>query len=187
MSVETKLIPTSSQTVGPYFRIGMEYLCACAPPVSSETATCITIRGRVLDRDGAPVPDALLEFWSSPANARNSCPDSNPAELSEGFRRAATDPGGGFSVALPRPQPVPLEDGAMQAPHLLVLVFARGLLRNLISRVYLDDEPGNLADPVLLTIPAQRRPTLIARRDGENSFRWDVRLQGDDETVFFAW
>ena len=75
----------------------------------------------------------------------------------------------------------------MQAPHMLVLVFARGLLRHLISRVYFEDEDANGSDPVLLTVPRERRSTLIAKSDGENRFRWDVILQGSNETVFFAW
>jgi protocatechuate 3,4-dioxygenase alpha subunit len=75
----------------------------------------------------------------------------------------------------------------MQAPHMLVLVFARGLLRHLISRIYFDGESENSADPVLSAVPAHRRYTLVAQSDGQNSFRWNVILQGDDETVFFAW
>ena len=80
-----------------------------------------------------------------------------------------------------------MEDGPLQAPHLLVLVFARGLLRHLITRVYFDDESGNASDPVLLSVPAARRDTLIARKNGPDTFRWDVILQGANETVFFAW
>jgi protocatechuate 3,4-dioxygenase alpha subunit len=78
-------------------------------------------------------------------------------------------------------------DGRKQAPHILVLVFARGLLRHLISRVYFDDEPANASDPVLLCVPAERRHTLIARRGAGDSYCWDVILQGPEETVFFAW
>ena len=74
-----------------------------------------------------------------------------------------------------------------QAPHAMVLVFARGLMRNLITRVYLEDETGNDSDPVLLQVPAERRRTLLAKREGANIYRWDVLLQGADETVFFAW
>ena len=77
----------------------------------------------------------------------------------------------------------------MQAPHMLVLVFARGLLRHLISRVYFEDEPANASDPVLMQIPEERRATLIARpiEDRANLYRWDMVLQGTGETVFFAW
>ena len=180
MSRDAKLIPTSSQTVGPYFRIGLEYLLDYQPS-EPDAAGWVSLCGAVFDRDGAPVPDAMLEFWSAHGDEVASHATSRPSTFPDGFRRAATDLDGGFSIAMPRPAIV-----AMQAPHLLVLVFARGLLRNLISRVYFDDEPGNLSDPVLLAVPAERRRTLIARREG-NAFRWDLHLQGSDETVFFAW
>jgi protocatechuate 3,4-dioxygenase, alpha subunit len=187
MSGRAKLIPTSSQTVGPYFRIGLDYLVGCAPSFQVDAAKLVTIRGRVLDRDGAPVSDAMLEFWSAGAGERDQGKNSRPAGFPDRFRRAATDVDGNFSAVMPRPRPIPVEDGRMQAPHLLVLVFARGLLRNLISRAYFDDEPGIGSDPVLLAVPVERRHTLIAQRDGNDSFRWDVHLQGAEETVFFAW
>ena len=186
MSAEPKLIPTSSQTVGPYFRIGLERLIGCSQCVEADDAGKITIRGRVLDSENAPVSDAMLEFWtlsSNPTNAAASAHDGFPPT----FRRAATDSNGDFCVVTSPPHPVPFLDSTMQAPHLLVLVFARGLLRQLISRVYLDGEPGNASDPVLLAVPAERRRTLIAQREGDASFRWNVILQGADETVFFAW
>lgn len=181
-------VSTSSQTVGPFFRIGLEYLIDCAPPVAEEDA--ISIRGRVLDRNHAPVPDAMLEFWSPNVAKDESGPTVNEGYSSpRGFRRAATDLEGNFCIAISRPTPVPLDDGTAQAPHLLVLVFARGLLRHLISRVYLSDEPANASDPVLLRVPAERRRTLIAQLESKESscFRWDVVLQGPEETVFFAW
>lgn len=186
MSAEPKFIPSSSQTVGPYFRIGLDYLADCAPSPGGEGER-VTIHGQVLDRDRSPVPDAMLEFWS--ASAANLTPNGTvrQADFPSGFRRAGTDPDGRFSVAMSRPAAIPPDDGALQAPHLVVLVFARGLLRHLISRVYFDGEPGNASDPVLLGIPAERRRTLIARSEGEDAFRWDVILQGSDETVFFAW
>jgi len=187
MSGKAKLIPTSSQTVGPYFCIGLEYLVDCTPSTQAHPAKLVTIRGRVLDRDGAPVSDALLEFWSPAAGEHDASANSRPAGLADGFKRAATDPDGNFFITMLRPAPVPVGDGRMQAPHLLVLLFARGLLRNLITRVYFDDEQANQSDPVLLTIPAERRRTLIAQSDGEGSFCWDVQLQGAGETVFFAW
>jgi protocatechuate 3,4-dioxygenase alpha subunit len=84
---------------------------------------------------------------------------------------------------------VALENGQMQAPHMLVLVFARGLLRHLLTRVYFENEPGNSADTVLQQIPAERRATLLALLENNrtDSYQWDVRLQGQNETVFFAW
>jgi protocatechuate 3,4-dioxygenase alpha subunit len=187
MSAEPKLVPTSSQTVGPFFRIGLEHLIDCPSPSELDALGIITIRGQVLDRDRAPVSDAMLEFWNASYAAAGSNADSAPADFPSGFARAATDAGGNFCVRMSRPAPIPLGNGSAHAPHVLVLVFARGLLRHLISRVYLDDERENGADPVLSTIPVDRRHTLIAQSDGANSFRWNVVLQGDDETVFFAW
>ena len=181
MTEDSRLIPTGSQTVGPFFRIGLEYLIDRTPSLDVDAAGKIEIRGRVLDRDGIPVPDAVLEFWAPHLTVSSSSPDQYPA----GFRRTATDTHGNFAVAAMRPAAVPLENGRMQAPHMLVLVFARGLLRHLLTRVYFEDEPGNMADAVLQKIPAERRATLIARL--ENSYQWDVHLQGPNETVFFAW
>jgi protocatechuate 3,4-dioxygenase, alpha subunit len=180
MSAEPKFIPAGSQTVGPYFRIGLQYLIDRAP--EAPQANGITILGKVLDRDGAPVSDAMLEFWSSACERPSS---SGP--VPQGFRRVGTDVDGAFTLALRRPEALGVKQGPSQAPHLLVLVFARGLLRHLITRVYFDDESGNAYDPVLLSIPATRRDTLIARKNGADTFRWDVILQGTNETVFFAW
>jgi protocatechuate 3,4-dioxygenase alpha subunit len=184
MSAPPKFIPASSQTVGPFFSIGLDYLVDRCPSLDARAAGNLAIHGRVLDRDGAPVPDAILEFWNGLTTRDSSASeDAFPDE----FRRTATDQDGKFSVVIRRPSEVELEDGRMQAPHLLVLVFMRGLLRNLISRVYFEGDAETATDPVLLAIPPERRRTLIAQRDGENSFRWDVILQGVDETVFFAW
>ena len=188
MTMDHGGFPSGSQTVGPFFRIGLEYLQAWAPVLHPGSPGSMEIRGRVLDRDGAPVPDALLEFWSAdPSGKYSEAPrvEGYPA----GFYRVATDLGGSFSLVAIKPDPVPFVDDRTQAPHMLVLVFARGLMRHLVTRVYFDDEPGNAADPVLLEVPAERRATLVARRDASNSgaFYWNVILQGEDETVFFAW
>ena len=185
MSANTRGIPAGSQTVGPFFRIGMEYLTDRIAMADAEAEGLVEIRGKVLDGAGAPVPDALLEFW----NGTNSTEASVPQEHGnpDGFRRAATDLNGAFTVRIVRPVGSPLEDGREQAPHWMVLVFARGLLRHLITRVYIEDENANERDAVLLGVPAERRGTLIAKRDESNAYRWDVILQGPDETVFFAW
>lgn len=174
MTAPIRLVPTGSQTVGPFFRIGLEYLIAEAAAVDLSSA--ITVHGKVIDRDGAPVPDAMLEFWSPDVS-------STPNGFPQGFRRVATGLDGTFSLTMPRPS----QNRPEQAPHLLVLIFARGLMRHLISRLYFEDEVSNVADAVLMTVPAERRNTLIARTDGAGSFRWDVILQGAVETVFFAW
>jgi protocatechuate 3,4-dioxygenase alpha subunit len=184
MSDNSLAIPASSQTVGPYFRIGLEYLVSRDPVPSIVPAGMIEIRGRVLDRDGLPVTDAMLEFWSGASAPRLL--DGNDAQsgIPEGFRRVATDEKGEFALAIARPSAETSSDA-----HLLVLVFARGLLRHLISRVYLGDEVRNQSDEVLLRVPPDRRATLIARADEEQAglYRWDVVLQGTNETVFFAW
>jgi protocatechuate 3,4-dioxygenase alpha subunit len=178
---DSRLIPVSSQTVGPFFRIGLEYLIDRTPEF--EATGRIELRGRVLDQDGAPVPDAVLEFWAPVVTASTTDP------VSAGFRRAATDDDGKFAVAVLRPEALALEDKRIQAPHMLVLVFARGLLRHLLTRVYFEQEISDTSDPVLQEIPANRRGTLIARVDNHqtNSYHWNVVLQGPDETVFFAW
>lgn len=183
-----RAIPTCSQTVGPYFRIGLEHLIERAAAMDAGEST-IEIRGSVLDRDGAPVPDAMLEFWSAGIADGSSSPASAGEGHPIGFRRAATDVYGSFAVALARPAPLTMKNGMIQAPHMLVLIFARGLLRHLITRVYFEGEPGNATDPVLNEVPAERRGTLVAHAEDEqpNSYRWNVVLQGNDETVFFAW
>lgn len=194
MTGEASRIPTSSQTVGPYFRIGLDYLIDRAATLDANAPRRIEVRGRVLDGDGAPVPDAMLEFWAADASTTfsaprlNHCQQSMP-EVPAGFCRAATDRDGNFAVVTTRPASLTFTDGQMQAPHMLVLVFARGLLRHLLSRVYFEDEAGNSADPVLLQVPAERRGTLIAQFQPlqPNSYRWNVVLQGQGETVFFAW
>ncbi len=182
MSDDLVRIPASSQTVGPYFRIGLEYLVIRNPVPDFVSAGMIEIRGRVLDRDGSPVPDAMLEFCSSGPRGQL---DGNGVKsgIPEGFRRVGTDEKGEFAVAIARPVAAISSD-----PHLAVQVFARGLLRQLISRVYLGDEVSE-SDAVLLRVPADRRVTLIARVDEkhEGLYWWDVVLQGTGETVFFAW
>lgn len=172
MSDATSGVPAGSQTVGPYFSIGLEYLLDRTPSITLDTPGTIQMCGRVLDGDGAPVPDAMLEFWNPTAASHGSFP--------MGFRRAVTNADGAYSVVMERPS---------QASHMLVLVFARGLLRHLISRVYLPDEAGNQNDSVLTMVSDERRPTLIASADGSrpNTYRWEVILQGTGETVFFAW
>ncbi len=174
-------IPSGSQTVGPYFLIGLQYLIDRMEEVNADIADTIEIRGTVLDRDGVPVPDAMLEFWSAGADGKMT------QEIPNGFRRVATDEIGGFTLRIPRPVAIPMDNTGAQAPHMLVLFYARGLLRHLISRVYLQDESANACDTVLQSVPEDRRHTLIAKLQHENVYRWDLILQGTNETVFFAW
>jgi len=186
MSTETSRVPASSQTVGPYFRIGLEYLLERAPELAVGSPETIELRGRVLDRDGSPVPDAMLEFWSAETVKNRTGSDPEQQRVPEGFRRVVTDGEGQFSTTIERPAIV---RHSAQAPHFVVLVFARGLLRHLITRVYLGDEQANEFDRVLSGIPEERRTTLIAHPDHARAgfYLWDVILQGAGETVFFAW
>jgi protocatechuate 3,4-dioxygenase, alpha subunit len=186
MSANPVSTTAGSQTVGPFFRIGLEYLIEQAPALRLDSPGVIGIRGRVLDGNGRPVPDAMLEFWNPAAEMRCGSV-AEPVGFPAGFRRAATNEEGRFSVVMQRPAKAGFD--RRQAPHLLVLVFARGLLRHLMTRMYLGDEADNGNDPVVTGIPAERRATLIARPDADSPglYVWDVILQGTAETVFFAW
>jgi protocatechuate 3,4-dioxygenase alpha subunit len=184
-----KLIPTSSQTVGPYFRIGLQSLIDGMNQLPPDTQETITLTGRVLDADGRPVPDAMLEFWGADNTGHYGGAHASAPDYPRGFVRVGTGDDGSWRLTICRPGPVPLGNGADQAPHLLVLVFARGLLRNLVTRVYFANVAANAHDLVLNEVPTGRRATLIARADEQapGTFHWDIVLQGKDETVFFAW
>ena len=182
---------TTWQTVGPFFSLGLTRLnCThlAGPSVSGER---ITIEGRVLDGDGKPVPDAILEVWQANARGKYAHPDDPQDKPLEpeftGFGRIPTDADGRFRFSTIKPGTVPGPGGKPQSPHILVSVFSRGLLRRLVTRIYFPDEPANGEDFALGLVPPERRATLIARnvsgRKGE--LAWDVHLQGPEETVFF--
>jgi protocatechuate 3,4-dioxygenase alpha subunit len=182
---------TASQTVGPYFSIGLERLRKnnlVGPGVSGEQ---VAIAGRVLDGDGKPVPDALLEIWQANSHGKYPHPEDTqdkPLEAGfQGYGRAPTDENGQFSFTTIKPGPVPGPDGKLQAPHIAVSVFARGLLRRLVTRIYFPDEAANAGDFILHLVEPARRGTLIAIKTGTQSgiLEWNVILHGDDETVFF--
>jgi protocatechuate 3,4-dioxygenase alpha subunit len=179
---------TASQTVGPYFRIGLEHLYITDLAPSAAAGDKIAIRGRVVDGDGKPVNDALLEIWQADAHGKYAHPDDTqvkpPTPGFKGFGRVPTDENGVFRFATVKPGRVPGPGGAPQAPHLLVAVFMRGLLKHLLTRIYFPDDPANAADPVLKLVPAQRRSTLIATKSNDG-LEWNVILQGENETVFF--
>ena len=175
---------TPNQTVGPYFRIGLSHLYV--PDVEGE-GDRLTVRGRVLDGDGRPVSDAMLELWQANAKGEYVPSPSDHGVKVRGFGRIATDSAGIFQFTTAQPGRVPGPGGVMQAPHLAVNVFMRGLLIHLVTRVYFPDEPSNLEDPILKLVPAERRASLIARKSAMSprSLEWNVILQGQDETVFF--
>jgi len=183
--------PTSSQTVGPYFSIGLNALNCdelAGPAVAGQR---ITIQGRILDGDGLPVPDALIETWQADAQGKYAHPKDNPQRAGRGgftgFGRIPTNRDGCFRFSTIKPGSVPGPDGTSQAPHILVSVFMRGLLNRLVTRIYFPGDPLNAKDPVLALVDPARRSTLIAKlaSPGENALEWNVRLQGKDETVFF--
>ena len=178
---------TPSQTIGPFFSIGLTW-DAGAFAVPDGTDGAFWIRGRVTDGDGEPVPDAVVETWQADPDGRYSHPDDPRADGGDfgGFARAPTGKDGTFAIHTVKPGPVPGAGGATQAPHLAVSVFARGLLNRVVTRVYFADEADlNAADPILGDVPEDRRATLLATRT-DDGYAFDVRLQGEDETVFFA-
>jgi len=181
--------PTASQTVGPYLRIGTCWLTISHLVPADCPGEHISITGRLTDGDGQPVNDALVEIWQADSHGRYAHPDdTQPVPLTPGFGgfgRVPTDDNGEFRFHTIKPGPVPDPQGGRQAPHILVAVFMRGLLRHVVSRIYFPDEPLNADDRVLGSVPPERRKTLIARRASADELEWNIVLQGDDETVFF--
>ncbi len=188
---------TPSQTVGPFYAYGLtpngryDWVDTFSnnlvtPDVSGDR---IRIVGQVFDGDGATIRDSLLEIWQADAQGRFADPQDKralPNSAFKGFGRCGTTDQGEFVFDTVKPGVVPDPDGKPQAPHILLAVFARGMLLHLYTRIYFDDEADkNAADPVLALVPAERRATLIAKRDASGAYRFDVRLQGDNETVFF--
>jgi protocatechuate 3,4-dioxygenase, alpha subunit len=182
---------TTSQTVGPFFSIGFDKLNRddlAAPGVSGQR---IEIEGRVLDADAQGVPDAVIEIWQANARGKYAHPDDpqdKPAEPGfQGFGRIPTQQNGTFRFATIKPGRVPGPDGKLQAPHILVSVFARGLMRRLVTRIYFPDDPANSEDYALSLVESSRRHTLIAKHSskGDGLLEWNVVLQGPDETAFF--
>ena len=187
MSLQT----TSSQTIGPYLHIGLTWLVTdnlAAPGVSGEK---VAIEGRIVDGDGIAVNDAVVEIWQANAQGRYAHPEDTqdkPFESAfKGFGRVTTDNDGVFRFTTIKPGRVPAPGGGLQAPHLNVTIFTRGLLKHLITRMYFSNERANDDDPVLQRVPAERRQTLIATTSDEKSsvFKWKVILRGQGETVFF--
>lgn len=181
------LVATPWQTVGPFYAIGLTW--PGAEDLAPGQAGAIEIAGQVLDGDGAPVPDAVLELWQADPEGRYPHPaDRRNAAVAPGFTgfgRCGTE-SGGFRFRTLKPGRVPGPEGGLQAPHILVGLLARGLLRRVATRLYFADEAANAEDAVLAQVPAARRHTLLARPEGGGRYRWDLRLQGPEETVFFT-
>jgi protocatechuate 3,4-dioxygenase, alpha subunit len=181
---------TPSQTVGPYFAIGLPWERG-PHAVADQMPGLIRIMGVVYDGAGVPVPDALIETWQPDQEGRFADLHGygTPSALAgfRGFARyGAEDGDGSFEIVTVKPGPVPGLGTDVQAPHIDVSVFARGMLNRCVTRIYFGDEAAaNAADPVLARVPAERRATLIAEPDADG-YRFDVRLQGENETVFFS-
>lgn len=159
---------TPSQTVGPFFSFALPFEGG-ERAVNGDAPGAVRIEGQLLDGGGEPVPDGLLELWAG-----------------EQFARSRTDPEGAFHFVLHKPAPPSRPADITEAPYFNVTVFARGLLKHLLTRLYFpDEEAANATDPVLQFVEPARRHTLVARRDG-GVLRFDVHLQGEEETVFFA-
>ncbi len=187
-----KLIPTASQTVGPFFNFALTTNAELGKLArDGAQGKPIRLSIRVIDGGGQPAPgDAMIELWQSDAHGRYAhSRDPRAAQADpnfSGFGRLETDANGVCTFETVRP-------GASSegvAPHINVIVFARGLLKHLYTRIYFADDPANATDPVLALVPEDRRATLLAR--GESSARgeciewsFEIRLQGENETVFF--
>jgi protocatechuate 3,4-dioxygenase alpha subunit len=188
--------PTASQTVGPFFHLGMAHLERENLAAANTAGERVSIRGKVLDGDAVPVSDAVLEIWQ--ADSAGQYPSEIPRQISGaprflGFGRVETDDHGEFRFTTIKPGRVPSPDGSLQAPHLVVTLFSRGLLKPLRTRFYFPGEPSNAEDAVLNLVPPQRRSTLVATPSGGRGadnvpakvFDWKIVMQGDGETVFF--
>jgi protocatechuate 3,4-dioxygenase alpha subunit len=187
MSLQT----TGSQTIGPYLHIGLTWLVNDELAPQGVTGENVSVEGRIVDGDGKPVNDAVVEIWQANAHGRYAHPDDTQEKPLDpkfkGFGRVFTDEDGRFRFATIKPGSVPAPGGGVQAPHLNVTIFMRGILKQLITRMYFANDPANAGDPVLASVPASRRETLMAKpvAGRVGALEWNVVLQGDGETVFF--
>jgi protocatechuate 3,4-dioxygenase alpha subunit len=172
------LIATASQTVGPFFHVAgnMDLGCVVRQAAGGQR---IRLACRVIDGDGLPVPDALIELWQADTRGNYGDPSFG------GFGRLAADENGVCVFETVRPGRVAGLNGVPQAPHINLIVFARGLLKHLYTRVYFAGDPANADDAVLAMIPAERRETLLAQAGAPETWNFEIHLCGDRETVFF--
>ena len=191
-----KLTATTWQTVGPFFRIGLERLYVDDLTVPGIPGERVEIGGRILDGDGQGVPDAVIEIWQADAQGKYPEPENFDAKTSQstypqnsfrGYGRVATESDGSFHITTIKPGRVPAPDGTLQAPHLAVSIFMRGLLRRLVTRLYFPDDSPNSQDFILNMVDPDRRTTLIAKKSAmrDDLLEWNIVLQGPQETVFF--
>lgn len=191
--IEMSLLLTASQTLGPFGAIIFDPTEVRDLAPSGVAGERITLRGRILDGDGMPVGDATVEVWQANSHGRYAHPEDvqeKPLDNKfKGFGRVSTASDGTFEFHTIKPGAVPGPAGAVQAPHLTLVIFMRGLLKHLVTRVYFDGEAANAGDPVLQRVPSARRESLMAKRHvvEDHVYEWTVYLQGVRETVFFDW
>ena len=198
---------TPSQTVGPFFAYGLTPKGRCqwdpngsyswkqtvgdnlvTPDASGER---IHIEGRIIDGDGQPINDAMIEIWQADAQGRYAHPRDNralPNTQFKGFGRSATNRDGVYGFDTVKPGAVPGPNGKQQAPHIVFCIYSRGILRQVYTRLYFSDEAANAADPILALVPTDRHGTLIAHKEMRGDlavYTFDIRVQGENETVFF--
>lgn len=199
---------TPSQTVGPFFAYGLtpkgrahwdpNGTYAWKETIGDNLITPdaagekIRLEGQITDGDGKPIVDAMIEIWQADAQGRyaSAADPRRPSNAKfRGFGRSATDKNGVFGFDTIKPGQVPGQGkdqaGKMQAPHIVFCIYSRGMLRQIYTRAYFADEAANAADQILNLVPADRRQTLIAKKGEGNAYRFDIRVQGGDETVFF--
>jgi protocatechuate 3,4-dioxygenase, alpha subunit len=182
--------PTPSQTVGPFFHFALPYSGGETLVNEATLGERITIEGRVTDGAGEAVTDALVEIWQANSQGRYNHPDDTQERQLDpnfnGFGRTQTGEDGGFRFDTVKPGPVPGPSGTTQAPHINMSVLGRGIMKRIATRVYFPGEAANAEDPILGLVPDARRATLIAVQIGDGAtYRFDIRLQGENETVFF--
>jgi protocatechuate 3,4-dioxygenase, alpha subunit len=186
----SRLKATTSQTVGPFFSIGFDWLRRDSLAGVGVSGERVTIQGKIFDGDGTPVPDAILEVWQANAHGKYDHPEDEQEKSVNsgfGFGRVFVGTDGLFRFETIKPGAVPGPNGTEQAPHLVVSIFCRGLLRRLVTRIYFPEEPHNADDFILGLVEPARRSTLIAKKIAGNpgTHEWNVILQGSGETVFF--
>lgn len=188
------LVPTPSQTIGPFFHFALSVNgCLAAAGAQGER---VSLACRLLDGDGLPVPDAMIELWQADANGRYNHPEDPQGKTTDpafwGFGRLSTDEHGACAFETIKPGRVPGWGPAMQAPHMNVSIFARGMLKRLVTRIYFAGDAANAEDALLALVPEERRGTLMAQprmaqadTAQPGSWTFDIHLCGEGETVFF--
>jgi protocatechuate 3,4-dioxygenase, alpha subunit len=186
------LIPTSSQTAGPYFHLGLTNTRSVACMAGSQAqGERVWVHCRVLDGKGTPMNDAMLELWQADAAGNYAHPEDSRGTAGDthcsGFGRLATNKNGVCNFETIKPGRVPGPNGVLQAPHINVSVFGRGILKRLATRIYFAGEAANGEDPILALVDEDRRGTLMAQPDPQHAGHWnfEIHLCGEDETVFF--